>query len=39
LIRRLLEADENTLLAGEPWLPNSWLDESGVRQSLNVLAR
>jgi DNA-binding transcriptional MocR family regulator len=39
LIRRLLKADENTLLAGGPWLPNSWLDEAGIRQSLNVLAR
>jgi DNA-binding transcriptional MocR family regulator len=39
LIRRLLEADENTLLVGGPWLPNSWLDEAGIRQSLNVLAR
>jgi DNA-binding transcriptional MocR family regulator len=39
LIRRLLEADENTLLAGGPWLPNSWLDEAGIRQSLNGLAR
>src|SRR5205823_7705539 len=39
LIRRVLEADENTVLAGGPWLPNSWLDESGIRQSLNVLAR
>src|SRR5579871_5329253 len=39
LIRRLLEADENILLAGGPWLPNSWLDEGGLRQSLNVLAR
>jgi DNA-binding transcriptional MocR family regulator len=39
LIRRLLEADENTLLAGGPWLPNSWMDEAGIRQSLNVLAR
>src|SRR5262245_34383531 len=39
LIRRLLEADENTLLAGGPWLPNSWLDEAGIRQSLNALAR
>ena len=39
LVRRLLEADENTLLAGGPWLPNSWLDEAGIRQSLNVLAR
>jgi|GraSoi2013_100cm_1033763.scaffolds.fasta_scaffold24728_2 DNA-binding transcriptional MocR family regulator len=39
LIRRLLEADEDTILAGGPWLPNSWLDEAGIRQSLNVLAR
>jgi DNA-binding transcriptional MocR family regulator len=39
LVRRLLEADENALLAGGPWLPNSWLDEAGIRQSLNVLAR
>jgi len=39
LIRRLLEADENTVLAGSPWLPNSWLDEAGIRQTLNVLAR
>lgn len=39
LIRRLLAADENTMLAGGPWLPNSWLDEAGIRQSLNVLAR
>jgi DNA-binding transcriptional MocR family regulator len=39
LIRRMLEADDNSLLAGGPWLPNSWLDEAGIRQSLNVLAR
>jgi DNA-binding transcriptional MocR family regulator len=39
LIRRLLEADESCVLAGGPWLPNSWLDEAGIRQSLNVLAR
>lgn len=39
LIRRLLEADENTVLAGGPWLPNSWLDEAGIRQNLNALAR
>jgi DNA-binding transcriptional MocR family regulator len=39
LIRRLLETDESTILAGGPWLPNSWLDETGIRQSLNVLAR
>ena len=39
LVRRLLGADEGTVLAGGPWLPNSWLDEAGIRQSLNVLAR
>ncbi len=39
LIRRLLEADGNPILAGGPWLPNSWLDESGIRRSLNTLAR
>jgi DNA-binding transcriptional MocR family regulator len=39
LIRRLLEAGDDSVLAGGPWLPNSWLDESGIRQSLNVLAR
>jgi DNA-binding transcriptional MocR family regulator len=39
LIRRLLEADEGIALVGGPWLPNSWLHEMGIRQSLNVLAR
>jgi DNA-binding transcriptional MocR family regulator len=39
LIRQLLSADDNTTLAGGPWMPNSWLDEAGIRQSLNVLAR
>src|SRR4029077_6424038 len=39
LIRRLLEAGEDTILAGGPWLPNSWLAEAGIRQSLNALAR
>ncbi len=39
LIRRLLEADDNAILAGGPWLPNSWLDEDGIRQNLNLLAR
>ena len=39
LIRRLLDAGEDTVLAGGPWLPSSWLDEAGIRQSLNVLAR
>jgi DNA-binding transcriptional MocR family regulator len=39
LIQRLLEANDNAILAGGPWLPNSWLDETGIRQGLNVLAR
>ena len=39
LIRRLWRPDENMLLAGGPWLPNAWLDEVGIRQNLNVLAR
>lgn len=39
LVHRQLGADENTILAGGAWLPNSWLDEAGIRQSLNVLAR
>lgn len=39
LIRRLLEAGENTILAGGPWLPDAWLDEAGIRQNLNTLAR
>jgi DNA-binding transcriptional MocR family regulator len=39
LIRRLLEADDHKLFPGGPWLPTSWLDESRIRQSLNVLAR
>ena len=39
LIRRSLEPNENVLLAGGPWLPNAWLDEAGIRQNLNVLAR
>ena len=39
LVRQLLEADENAPLAGGPWLPNSWLDEAGIRQSLNALVR
>jgi DNA-binding transcriptional MocR family regulator len=39
LVRRLLEAPEGTVLAGGPWLPNSWMDESGIRQGLAALAR
>jgi DNA-binding transcriptional MocR family regulator len=39
LIRRLLEAREGTMMAGGPWLPNSWLDEAGIRRALNGLAR
>jgi DNA-binding transcriptional MocR family regulator len=39
LIRRLLEAPEGTTLVGGPWLPNAWMDEMGIRQSLAALAR
>src|SRR6516165_2466149 len=39
LIRRLLEVGEETVLAGGPWLPNAWMDEMGIRQSLSALAR
>ncbi len=39
LIRRLLEAGDDTLLAGGPWLPNAWMDELGIRQNLAALAR
>jgi DNA-binding transcriptional MocR family regulator len=39
LIRQLLSADDKPSLAGGPWLPNSWLDEAGIRQSLNILGR
>jgi DNA-binding transcriptional MocR family regulator len=39
LIRRLLEAKDGAVLAGGPWLPNSWMDEMGIRQSLASLAR
>src|SRR5689334_17737150 len=39
LIRRLLEARDDTVLAGGPWLPNAWMDELGIRQNLAALAR
>jgi DNA-binding transcriptional MocR family regulator len=39
LIRRLLEADGKMILAGGPWLPNTWLNEAGIRQTLGTLAR
>jgi len=39
LVHRLLEAREGTVLAGGPWLPNAWMDETGIRQSLSALAR
>ena len=39
LLRRTLDAGENTVLAGGPWLPNAWMDEMGIRQSLSALAR
>lgn len=39
LVRRMLEAREGTTLAGGGWLPNTWMDETGIRQSLATLAR
>jgi DNA-binding transcriptional MocR family regulator len=39
LIRRLLQADEGTILAGGPWLPKSWLNDAGIRQTLSALGR
>jgi len=39
LIRRSLEASEELLLAGGPWLPNNWLDEASLRQGISSLAR
>jgi DNA-binding transcriptional MocR family regulator len=39
LIRRLLEAGDRSALAGGPWLPNSWQEESGIRHALGALAR
>lgn len=39
LVQRQLAAEKGTILAGGAWLPNSWLDEAGIRQALNVLAR
>src|SRR6201982_3397452 len=38
LIRRLLEADENTLLAGGPWLANSCVPEGALPPSPNARA-
>ncbi len=38
LIRRLLEAKQGMTLAGGPWLPNTWLDESRIRRVLRQLA-
>ena len=39
LLCRTLDAREDTVLAGGPWLPNAWMDEMGIRQSLSALAR
>lgn len=38
LIRRLLEAHDGTVMAGGPWLPNSWLDEANLRRIMKTLA-
>ncbi len=39
LIHRLLEAGDQAMLAGGPWLPSSWQDDAGIRQALGALAR
>ena len=39
IIRRSLESNENTVFPGGGWLPNDWLDDGGMRKSLNILAR
>lgn len=38
LIRRLLEAREGTIMAGSPWLPDSWFDDANIRRALRALA-
>jgi DNA-binding transcriptional MocR family regulator len=38
-IRAVLDTRENRILAGGPWLPNEWLEESGIQQSLRALTR
>jgi len=39
LIRRILDIDKDTVLIGGGWLPSAWMNEAGLRQNLNVLAR
>jgi DNA-binding transcriptional MocR family regulator len=39
MVRRTLKTDENTIFPGGGWLPNEWLENGGIRQSLNVVAR
>src|SRR6478609_6101774 len=36
LVRRLLDPREEPVLAGGPWLPNNWMGEAGIRQSLSA---
>ncbi|MBI1418132.1 MAG: aminotransferase class I/II-fold pyridoxal phosphate-dependent enzyme [Limimaricola sp.] len=38
LIRRLLEAEQDTILAGGPWLPESWMEEASLRRVLRTLS-
>lgn len=38
LIRRLLEAHDGTVMAGGPWLPDSWLDAANIRRIMKTLA-
>ena len=39
LFRRYLDEHEGHILAGGPWLPNSWMDEAGLRHNLRALTR
>lgn len=38
LIRRLLNARDGVILAGGPWLPDAWLDESNIRRFVRMMA-
>lgn len=38
LIRRLLEAHDDVVMAGGPWLPDDWLDQANLRRTIRALA-
>ncbi|HZP92700.1 MAG TPA: PLP-dependent aminotransferase family protein [Burkholderiales bacterium] len=39
LFRRYLDEHDGRILAGGPWLPDDWMDETGLRHNLRVLTR